>query len=875
MSTRRNLLALAVAQSMAGGAFANQINVDSTLDQAVDRRATKGDVCTLREAIVAANTDTNFGGCEMGDGDDIIVFAPALLGSTVTLTAGPLNLYSNVHIQGPGPIISANNNSRVLDVDGPSNVIIEGLTLQDGSSANGGAIANNGTLTLLNSTVTASSATSDGGAVYNGGSMTLYGSTISGNQSSVSGGAVINWGTLTLMNGSFISDNIAAGGRGGGVINNGMMVIRDSVVNYNTASQFGGGIFNGSQSSISANRAFIRSNSASGGGAGIYNSGSAELNDVTLSANLVTVSGATGGTITSTGTLTLNRTTISGNTALGSGVALTQLGGSSTLDSSVIHGNTGDLDVIHVLFGQITLENSTISGNASGYSGGLALLDGASASIRNSTFSDNGSLNRPTLYVGAGSTASLVNSIVANTGDGDDCGNAGLLEVNRNNIIETQSASSPCADNAENLISGQDPLLGPLVDNGGPTPTHAIDNTSPAYQAGSTAAGDCPDYDQRGFPRQLDGACSIGAFEASSAIIVTTLSDESTGNGECSLREAIANANEDALPPSVDCNDGDASPDIIGFASDLRGGTIDLTLGELVVSDSLTIEGPGADQLTIDAGGNFRIFHFVDLPSFNSFLATNNVLRGLTLTGGNSNGPGSTDPAGRGGAIRSVANLTIEDSTISGNTATLDGGGLWFRFGTLDVNHSTLSTNYAVSKGGGLYTRNAESSLSNVTLSGNTANSRGGGIYIDSGPVTLSNTTLVGNLPASIRSNAGETASLVNSVIAGGTPDLEGNFSAPASLIQDPGGATVTGSPITGVDPELAPLANNGGTTLTHAPLEGSPLIDAGNNGSCEADDQNGTARPIDGLLDGQAVCDIGSVEVIPERIFLDGFEGP
>jgi hypothetical protein len=62
-------------------------------------------------------------------------------------------------------------------------------------------------------------------------------------------------------------------------------------------------------------------------------------------------------------------------------------------------------------------------------------------------------------------------------------------------------------------------------------------------------------------------------------------------------------------------------------------------------------------------------------------------------------------------------------------------------------------------------------------------------------------------------------------------------------------------------------LQDNGGVTLTHAPLSNSPVIDAGSNTSCALTDQRGFPRPADGNGDGDPICDIGAVELSPGGI--------
>jgi len=73
--------------------------------------------------------------------------------------------------------------------------------------------------------------------------------------------------------------------------------------------------------------------------------------------------------------------------------------------------------------------------------------------------------------------------------------------------------------------------------------------------------------------------------------------------------------------------------------------------------------------------------------------------------------------------------------------------------------------------------------------------------------------------------------------------------------------------------PLLSPLQDNGGPTPTHAPLSGSPALDAGDaltpDGDCPALDQRGLARPVNATSATDPRCDIGAVEVIPGNLAL------
>ncbi|OZH54211.1 hypothetical protein AFK68_12370 [Hydrocoleum sp. CS-953] len=263
---------------------------------------------------------------------------------------------------------------------------------------------------------------------------------------------------------------------------------------------------------------------------------------------------------------------------------------------------------------------------------------------------------------------------------------------------------------------------------------------------------------------------------------VTNVYDAGVG----SLRDAIemANATLDA--------------DTITFDSSLTGKTIGLTSGELSITNSLTINGLGANLLTVDAQMNgFRVFNIDN----NSDDFINVFINGLTITGGN--------PIGGGGGIFTSENLTVQDSIISGNTSTgiegqydrdvsidggginshggyleiintyivnnevignqltdgqfspiiahnlgddPDGGGVSINNGKLKVVDSTISENKVtggLSDGGGLYGWYSDITVTNSTISGNTiegtALGSGGGIYNRHGNTTVINSTIADN----------------------------------------------------------------------------------------------------------------------------------
>lgn len=294
--------------------------------------------------------------------------------------------------------------------------------------------------------------------------------------------------------------------------------------------------------------------------------------------------------------------------------------------------------------------------------------------------------------------------------------------------------------------------------------------------------------------------------------------------------------------------------------------TIQLGLGQLKIRSSVTVEGPGASNLTIDAGGGSRVLLVAD-----GNLATqlDVTLRGLTLTGGNT--------TFNGGGIQNVdENLTLEKSVVSGNSSAWRGGGVYHRGGNLNLISSTIANNAAES-GGGLWTKiNASSqiaSVNNSTISGNTAAVRGGGVENFFGLVQMQNSTVTDNsapLAGGIASKGQVgTETRLSSTIVAGNASHDVNFVAgPKNTFVSLGFNLIgSGSAIykftnddqVGVsNPGLGPLQNNGGTTLTHALRFDSAAIDRGANPLALSSDQRG----LPFVREAGSGADVGAYEL-------------
>ncbi|MFH0785308.1 MAG: DUF4347 domain-containing protein, partial [Pseudomonadota bacterium] len=839
-------------------------------------------VTSLREALILANSN--------GDASNTIIFDSSVFtnptAGTITLTGTELTISKSVSIVGDGHVtIDGAATSRIFNIDDNNNatfatVSLSGLVLQHGSTGgNGGGILTAEDTTISHSTLTNNSAGGSGGGIYASlGTLDITDSTISGNTALSMGGGINGHNATINATNVAVTGNSAAYEGGGVFLNNTTAHITASNVSHNQADE-GGGIM-----------------SREGSATTITNS--------TVSDNIA--ANSAGGVQTKDGQLTITNSTIARNTATN------YVGGVTSMGSI------------------LTISNSTISGNSANHSGGLALFDGT-GTIANSTIAGNTSTSAGGVYDAGGilqkdGTLSLTSTIVANNtagGSANDVYITGTAVFNADHSLVEDNHGFSITSGTNNIL-GQDPLLGALLDNGGPTVTHALLAGSAAINTGSNP--DSLTTDQRGMARDINGT-DIGAYERTTSLVVDTTADENDGDfsaNNLSLREALSLVADGG---TITFDSSVFTPD-----DDIDTGKIILDGSELDITKSVSIVGDG--NVTIDGAGTSRIFSIDD---GNAAGLADITLSGLALQHGFSGGHGgglttventtivdcsiSTNTAQNGGGMSIYdGTTTIVNSTISNNSATVGGGGgIGAYYCTLVINDSTISGNSTVSYCGGVGMMNGTATISNSTIAGNSAAGGAGGVGISGGTLTISNSTIAGNTAVGgsggVGGGPGSTLDIVNSTISGNVANEGGGLStyncdatisnstiagntshtsgggirhdrgsmtlhstivadnsavfdndihlgagslnADHSLIEDPNGHSIVNGVngnIVGFDPLLAPLADNGGPTMTHALLAGSLVINTGSNPNGLTTDQRGLTRDVGGT-------DIGAYE--------------
>lgn len=452
------------------------------------------------------------------DDADTIVFDPALTGQTIILSSGEIRLgpglVDSLTIRGPaagdasGIVISGNNASRVLYDSRKGNLTLENMTITSGMPDfdGGGGVFSRGSLTLNHVVVTENATTGDfaeGGGIFASGEITLNDSIVNSNRT----------------NGMF--------SRGGGVTAFSDLTLNRSVVTGNLTQMqqsYGGGVYSGRD--IIANDSTISNNVTEGlssFGGGLAALGDITINNSTISGNTTSGIAAFAGGLTADGQITLNQSTLSGNTTTGissSGGGVFGFSDIAIIQSTIINNITfGDNSIGGAVFtyrSNLDISQSTIVANQAALGpGGIHAVSGGYM------FCDDVIVNLENTII-AGNTG-LQNNFDTNT----NCG--GSVTLNSINSLFGDSADEINGNNVLNIFS-DNPGLGPLQDNGGPTFTSLPNPDSLSIDSGESTLAPQP-FDQRGagFSRIINSVVDIGAVEfeliADIAVTLTPSSD--------------------------------------------------------------------------------------------------------------------------------------------------------------------------------------------------------------------------------------------------------------------------------------------------------------------------------------------------------------
>ncbi len=613
------------------------------------------------------------------------------------------------------------------------------------------------------------------------------------------------------------------------------------------------------------------------------------ITDGTISGNTAVIGG--GILIENSSTIaTIDGTTISGNTASGAavsdggggifnnGAALTISGGAS-ITGNVANGTLGNGGGIFNNGGFLDVVNSSITGNlASRAGGGIENNLGTVALSGVDLDNNNAGINGGGLHISGAGIATITNGSASDNTAGQEGGglwnsSSGTLTID-GTLIDGNTA------NAGNN-GGNDQGGGGVFNDGG---TLDIDNATITGNLAPINAGN------GGGVMTVGGTATIGNTTISGNMVARAGGGIENNAGMVTLNDVTADGNNAGVNGGGLHVSGAGTTNVNGglFQNNVaaqEGGGLWNGSGVMTISGttitSNTASGAGSDQ------GGGGVFNAGGTINISNALITNNVADGTSGSGGgilndaagtvtvNTSTIAGNTATRAGGGIETTAGTsnTITDSTISGNNAGSspgNGGGVHITStGTVNIEGSTIEGNTA-NEGGGIWNSGVGTfALTNTTISGNTATgSDGGGIFnTDGGSITTDSVTITLNdASTGVGSGvAGGTGgvTLENTIVAqnpgGGTEEnLSGSINSDDfNLIGDADNGTLTGMTVNTIfaaDALLLPLTNNGGPTETHLPGSGSPAIGFGL--TTLPVDQRDVLRPQGGQ------DDIGAVEV-------------
>ena len=543
---------------------------------------------------------------------------------------------------------------------------------------------------------------------------------------------------------------------------------------------------NGGVSLLIDGAGFMLDSAFAGWAFNIQNTAQVTIQDITVTRSLSNAIFSTGSD------LSVLRSTIHNND--GDGIDFND--GDLLVVDSTLAENSGGLDVYrNVSPTTVTLINSTIAGNGD-FGVYLGQVTGLLTHV---TITDN----FEGIVVNSGD-ATINNSVLAGNSEWDCSLFSGTLDVNFS-LVEAESPFVPCGvtDGVDGNIFGHEAYLGALGDYGGPTPTvplleitGSVTAASPAIDAGDDALSDDENgapltTDQRGagFPRLILPEVDMGAVEGPEDLVCSTVM---TVNDEAELNNAIYCFNQTTTAGAYE----------IQFAADIS-----------LTDDVRQINNPtGGISLLVDGAG-FTLNGSDDYDGFDIFGTPDIAIHNITVTNAD------------GDAIYSEeSNLRVSDSTIRDT----DGDAIDFQDGALVVVESTVINSYDNALDIDSEGTPTSATVINTTLAGN-------GIVNDATAVTTNDVTALFTHVTFYGNARGlevdeSDVTINNSILAGsegsdcilliGTIDVNFSFVGDDNLDFPCGVSDGVDGNIVGGDPQLLPLGDYGGSTLTMPPYE-------------------------------------------------------
>ena len=749
---------------------------------------------------------------------------------TIQLTMGALVVDRDLVVNGVGQdvTIDAGGQSRVFYIDDGddlnlSTVELRQLTITGGYTSggpriDGGAGVATREMTVMQSvTITGNESTTNGGGlVANGaGEVDVQDSIISGNTAANRGGGVYLRPTTGA---SFFDQTDFAYNEstyGGAVDATGELWLYQSNLRYNTATMSGGGIFNAGR--LNFDQSLAGNNLAAKDGGAIFSNGTAYIVDSELLDNRVQNAldfNAQGAALANFGSAEIVGSTISGNVAFHDDTNYDRV----AFGGGILNANT------------IRISSSFITANTADIGGGVRIADsgysriGTNTAILANTARELGGgvfVTRDALTRFEGVSISGNEALGAGLGGGLMASDDSNIQLWQTLVSGNSAANSGGGLHVESFLGAPTNIL---LDD-----ARVIDNTA------DRSGGGIALRDNAGEGTMIDSIVRNNQAENGAGLDISG----SLGGIAVARTSVYANTatfDGGGIRLSQEANFGLNDGMVFGNTAGNHGGGIRVADGQLDVVDSDIFGNVASGN-----GGGLHISGMTPSPNFgiiNSKVHQNSatygggvmVTDGRELTISHSTlSENTASQLGGGLSVQGEAHVMVWRSTLSGNEGLGGGGGLSVIYGALDVGQSTISGNRGPF-GGGMhlfsYGNRPGFNFDSTTITDNQADQRGGGVLLTGGDLLLNNSIVAGNQAAMARDimmPTGTTATLaLEFSLLGdndGSPLMEASPDAKGNLVGGPNGV---------IDPMLSPLQLNGGSTETHLPYIGSPVIDTG-----------------------------------------------